>query len=125
MSRPAKIPAITFEGAMTVHVLRSVGVTYGELCMLLGENSSRISQILDGELHRGSWEAALAHLARDEYWHPRIVDFAAKSGGSATLLSAAKAADPATRRHRQMLKRLRKVTIPFSRRPSRLIAKRA
>ncbi len=125
MSRPAKTPAITFEGAMTVHVLRSVGVTYGELCMMLGEHSSRISQILDGELHRGSWEAALAHLERGEYWHPRIVDLAARFGGSDMLHAATKAADPATRRHRQMLKRLRKVTIPFSRRPSRQIAKRA
>jgi hypothetical protein len=124
MSRLAKNPGVTFEDAMTVLVLRAVGVTYRELCLLFGEHSSRMTQILDGELHGGSWEAALQHLARGDYWHPKIVELAGKFGGSALLIAATKAADPARRRHQRMLKRLRKITIPFSPRAG-LVARRA
>jgi hypothetical protein len=125
MSRPPKTPGVTFEDAMTVHVLRAVGVTYSDLCQLLGEHSSRVTQILDGDLHKGSWDVALQTLARGDYWHPRIVELVGKYGGNALLIAATKAADPASRRHQQVLKRLRKITIPFSPRAGRLMARRA
>ena len=64
MSRPAKTPIITFDHAMTVHVLRAEGFTYGELCSLFGDHTSRITQVLDGVLHPGSWDAALERLGR-------------------------------------------------------------
>lgn len=120
MSRPAKNPAMTFEDAMTVHVLRAEGFTYGELCTLFGDHASRIIQVLDGTLHPGSWEAALEKLGRGVYWHPRIVALVLSFGGSQPLIAATKAANPAHRRHQQELKRLRKISIPFCRRASRL-----
>ncbi len=125
MSRPAKNPAATFDDAMAIHVLRAAGVTYSELSLLFGEHSSRITQILDGELHQGSWEAALERLERGDYWHPRIVELAGKVGGFILLIVATKAADPAARRHQNVLRRLRKTTIPFARRPARITARRA
>lgn len=125
MGRPAKNLLITFEDAMAVHVMRAMGATYSELCLLLGEHSTRVTQILEGELHQGSWEAALERLEQDDYWHPSVIDLADKFEGSAPLIAATKAAAPAARRHRRTLKRLRKITIPYSRAPSRLIARRA
>ena len=120
MSRPAKIPAITFDDAMTVHVLRAEGFTYGELCRLFGDHASRITQVLDGTLHPASWEGALERLARGNYWHPRIVAMGVAEGGAAPLIAATKAADPARRRYRQALKRANRFSIPFCRRPARL-----
>jgi hypothetical protein len=120
MSRPAKNPAITFDDAMTVHVLRAEGFTFSELCGLFGDHASRIIQILDGTLHPGSWEAALDKLERGVYWHPRIVALVLSFGGPQPMIAATKAANPAHRRHQQELKRLRKISIPFCRRASRL-----
>jgi hypothetical protein len=119
MSRPAKTPTITFDDAMTVHVLRAEGFTYSELCRLFDENTARITQILDGTLHPGSWESALDHLVRGCYWHPRIVALVLAEGGPAPLILATRAADPAHRRFQQVLKRANKFSIPFCRRPAR------
>jgi len=116
MSRPAKNPAISFDDAMTIHVLRAEGFTYVELCQLFGDHSSRVSQVLDATLHSGSWEAALEHLARGHYWHPRIVALILSLGGPAPLIAATRAADPAHRRYQRTLKRIRKASIPFCRR---------
>ena len=120
MSRPAKNPAMTFDDAMTVHVLRAEGFTFSELSGLFGDHASRIIQILDGTLHAGSWEAALDKLERGVYWHPRIVALVLSFGGPQPMIAATKAANPAHRRHQQELKRLRKISIPFCRRASRL-----
>ncbi len=116
MSRPAKNPAISFDDAMTIHVLRAEGFTYVELCRLFGDNTSRVTQVLDGVLHSGSWEAALEQLTRGHYWHPRIVALVLNLGGPAPLIVATKAADPAHRRYQQTVKRIRKLSIPFCRR---------
>ncbi|MDB5396693.1 MAG: hypothetical protein JWM91_4199 [Rhodospirillales bacterium] len=120
MSRPAKTPAMTFDDAMTVHVLRAEGFTYGELCRLFGDHTSRITQVLDGKLHPGSWDQALERLARGNYWHPRIVAMVVAEGGAEPLIAATKAADPAKRRYQQSLKRLNRFSIPFCRRSTRL-----
>jgi len=120
MSRPAKNPAMTFEDAMTVHVLRAEGFTYSELSVLFGDHASRLVQVLDGTLHPGSWEAALDKLSRGIYWHPRIVALVLSFGGPQPLIAATRAANPAYRRHQQELKRLRKISIPFCRRAPRL-----
>ena len=120
MSRPAKSPAMTFEDAMTVHVLRAEGFTYSELSVLFGDHASRLVQVLDGTLHPGSWEAALDKLSRGIYWHPRIVALVLSLGGPQPLIAATRAANPAYRRHQQELKRLRKISIPFCRRAPRL-----
>ncbi|HEX4504805.1 MAG TPA: hypothetical protein VH722_03670 [Alphaproteobacteria bacterium] len=119
MSRPAKNPAMSFEDAMSIHVLRAEGFTYTELCALFGENPSRLIQVLDGSLHPGSWEGALDKLSRGVYWHPRIVAMIMSLGGPQPLIVATKAANPAYRRHQQELKRLRKISIPFCRRTAR------
>jgi hypothetical protein len=119
MSRPAKKPAMTFEDAMTVHVLRAEGFTYNELCSLFDDNAGRIIQVLDGVLQPGSWEAALDKLERGIYWHPRIVALVLSFGGPQPMIAATKAANPAHRRHQQELKRLRKISIPFCRRAPR------
>jgi hypothetical protein len=120
MSRPAKNPAMSFEDAMSIHVLRAEGFTYSELCALFEDHASRIIQVLDGTLHPGSWEAALDKLERSVYWHPRIVALVMSFGGPKPLIAATKAANPAYRRHQQALKRLRKISIPFCRRVPRL-----
>jgi hypothetical protein len=120
MSRPAKNPPLSFEDAMSVHVLRAEGFTYSELCVLFGDNPNRVIQVLDGTLHPGSWEAALEKLERGVYWHPRIVALVLSFGGPQPLIAATKAANPAFRRHQQALKRLRKISIPFCRRSARV-----
>ena len=76
-------------------------------------------QVLDGSLHPGSWEAAVERLARGSYWHPRIVSLILALGGVEPLIAATRAADPAKRRYQQALKRMRKISIPFCRRPTR------
>jgi hypothetical protein len=108
MSRPAKNPVMTFDDAVTLHVLRATGSTYAELCRLFGDNSSRVTQVLDGDLYHGSWEAALERLRRGDYWRPEIVDLVERLGAQ-TLIIATKACDPAKRRYN----RLRRTTIPF------------
>ena len=120
MSRPAKNPAMSFEDAMSIHVLRAEGFTYSELCSLFGDHASRVIQVLDGTFHPGSWEAALDKLERGIYWHPRIVALVMSLGGSQPLIASTKAANPAYRRHQQALKRLRKISIPFCRRAARV-----
>ena len=120
MSRPVKNPPMSFEDAMSVHVLRAEGFTYSELCALFGDHASRVIQVLDGTLHPGSWEAALDTLTRGVYWHPRIVALVLSLGGRQPLIASTKAANPAYRRHKQELKRLRKISIPFCRRSARM-----
>jgi hypothetical protein len=119
LSRPVQTPLLTFDDAMTIHVLRAEGFTYEELRRLFGEHTSRVVQVLDGALHPGSWEAALDRLTRGNYWHPRIVTLILALGGVEPLIAATRAADPVRRRHQQALKRLRKHSIPFGRRPTR------
>lgn len=120
MSRPAKNPPMSFEDAMSVHVLRAEGFTYSELCALFGDRANRVIQVLDGTVHPGSWEAALDKLSRGVYWHPRIVALVLSLGGPQPLIAATKGANPAYRRHQQELKRLRKISIPFCRRAPRV-----
>jgi hypothetical protein len=111
---------MTFEDAMTVHVLRAGGCIYSELSALFERHTSRVVQVLNGTLQPGSWETALDKLERGIYWHPRIVALVLSFGGPQPLIAATRIANPAYRRHQQELKRLRKISIPFCRRTPRL-----
>ncbi len=112
MARQAKNPTMTFEDAATLHVLRATGSTYAELCRLFGDHSWRLTQVLEGDLYDGSWEAALERLGRGEYWHPLIVDLVGRLGAR-TLIIATEACNPMKRRYQRTVKRLRKSAIPF------------
>jgi hypothetical protein len=112
MSRPAKKPTISFDDAAAIHALRAAGIIYAELGRLFQQPAGRVTQVLMGELHDGSWVIAVERLERGEYWHPRIAELAATMGHE-VLLTAARAGDPARRRYLLKLKRLRKTTIPF------------
>ncbi len=114
MSRPAKHPVMSFDDAMTIHVLRAHGLTYRELERVVGDHPTRMSKVLDGTLHEGSWAAALARLSLGDCWHPTVADIVGQHG-SERVLSGMKNADPRRRNYEQRLKRLRKGTIPFVR----------
>jgi hypothetical protein len=109
---------MTFDDAMTLHVLRAQGFTYAELTGLFGDHPTRIASLLDGTLHPGSWEAALERLRRGHYWHPRIAAIVLATGVE-PIIAATEAADPARRRFRRSVKRAHKFSIPFCR-PGRL-----
>ncbi len=102
MSRPAKNPVMTFDDAMTIHVLRAHGLTYRELERVVGDHPTRMSKVLDGTLHEGSWAAALARLSLGESWHPTVADIVGQHG-SEGVLSGMKNADPLRRNYEQRL----------------------
>jgi hypothetical protein len=114
MSRPAKLDALSFDDAMSVHVLRAAGVTYRELTQMFKEYPARLSRVLDGSLYAGSWDAAMERLSRGETWHP-TVDALVRERGRDPVVASVKGANPCRRQYRQQLKRLRKCTIPFIR----------
>lgn len=118
MSRPLQTPTMTFDDAMTIHVLRAQGLTFRELCELVGDNSGRVTQVLDGTLYPESWQEAVERLSTGRYWHPRIAALVLNMGAE-PLIAATRAADPARRRYRQSLKRANKFAIPFRRRHAR------
>lgn len=119
MTRPIQTPNMTFDDAMTVHVLRAQGITFRELCGLVGDNSGRVTQVLDGTLYPTSWAEAVERLSLGRYWHPRIAGLVTDMGGAEPLVAATRAADPARRRFRRSLKRASRFAIPFCRRQAR------
>ena len=80
MGRPAYPPRLTFEDAMSVHVLRAHGVIFSELKRLFGVNPARFYEILCGALFPGSWEAATERLTAQETWCPEIARLVEQHG---------------------------------------------
>jgi hypothetical protein len=111
MRRSAVPPRLTFEDAMSVHVLRAHGVIFSDLKRLFGVNPARFYEILCGALFPGSWETAAEHLASREIWHPdvaRLVD----QHGYDQVIAALAVANPNKKQFERELRRLRK-SAPF------------
>jgi hypothetical protein len=111
MPRSQTPPRLTFEDAMSVHVLRAQGVIFSDLKRLFGVNPARFYEILCGNLFPGSWEAATERLATGETWHEEITQAVAKRGLDQTL-AALTAANPNKKQFEKELRRLRKAA-PF------------
>jgi hypothetical protein len=114
MARPAKTPVLSFDDAMTIHVLRAHGLTYRELERVVGDHPTRMSKVLNGTLHEGSWDEAVERLSRGQCWHPTVADLVGQHG-TERIISTIRSADPRRRRYNQRLKQLRKGQIPFVR----------
>ncbi len=97
---------------MSVHVLRAHGVIFSELTQLFGVNPARFHEILCGNLHPGSWEAAVNRLQTGEPWHPSIAALIERLGLD-QVIGVVQAASPTKRQFQQQLKRLRKSTPLF------------
>ncbi len=111
MRPPPITPALGFEDAMSVHVLRANGMIFSDLTRRFGVNPARFHEVLCGNLHPGSWESAVERLENNAPWHPEIAALA-ESQGMSSVLSMLRAANPAKRRFNQQLKRLRKSAPP-------------
>jgi len=107
MRRSAIPPRLTFEDAMSVHVLRAHGVIFTDLTRLFGVNPARFYEILCGALLPGSWEAAVERLAAHETWHPDIARLVAEHGYE-QVLATMLAANPNKKQFEKELRRLRK-----------------
>jgi len=107
MGRPAVPPRLTFEDAMSVHVLRAHGVIFSELKRLFGVNPARFYEILCGALFPGSWEAATERLAAQESWCPEIAHLV-EQHGYGPVLAALAGANPNKKNFEKELRRLRK-----------------
>ena len=107
MGRPAVPPRLTFEDAMSVHVLRAHGVIFSELKRLFGVNPARFYEILCGALFPGSWEAATERLNAQETWHPEIARLV-EQHGYGPVLAALAGANPNKKHFEKELRRLRK-----------------
>lgn len=57
-----KRPSLSFEDAVTAHILAKQGFTYTETVQLLGTNAHRIGEVFRGEEHKGSADEALRLL---------------------------------------------------------------
>ena len=107
-------PALSFQDAMSVHVLRAHGAIYSELTRLFGANPARFHEILSGTLYPGSWESAVERLSYDgEVWHPEVAVLVERLGRS-QVLATVKTANPSKRRFQKELKRLRKTTLVYN-----------
>ena len=111
MGRPAVPPRLTFEDAMSVHVLRAHGVIFSELKRLFGVNPARFYEILCGALFPGSWEAATERLNDRETWHPEIARLV-EQHGYGPVLAVLAGANPNKKNFEKELRRLRK-SAPF------------
>jgi hypothetical protein len=106
MPLPSALPQISFERAMSIHVLRACGWIFSDLTALYRANPGRFAEILDGKLHPGSWETALAELKSGRTWSPEVEELVATRGLESVFRSLA-AADPSVRRAKKTLKRLK------------------
>jgi hypothetical protein len=111
MGRSAVPPRLTFEDAMSVHVLRAHGVIFSDLKRLFGVNTARFYEILCGVLFPGSWEAATERLTAQETWHPEIARLVGQHGFD-HVLTALAGANPNKKHFEKELRRLRK-SAPF------------
>ncbi len=102
---------LAFEDAMSVHVLRARGMIFSDLTCRFGANPARFHEILSGKLHPGSWERAVELISQGHAWNAEIAELV-ESFGRDRILAALKATNPVTRRFRQQLKRLRKISPP-------------
>ena len=107
MSHALPQPRLTFEDAMAVHVLRAQGVIFSELTRIFGANPARFHEILCGNLHPGSWDAAVERMGAGETWHPEIGRMIERLGRD-HVCAALNSASPNKKRFQQELKRLRK-----------------
>jgi hypothetical protein len=87
MRRSAIPPRLTFEDAMSVHVLRAHGVIFSDLNRQFGVNPARFYEILCGVLFPGSWEAATERLNARQTWHPEVTRLV-EQGGYDKVLTA-------------------------------------
>lgn len=78
---------LSFENAMTLHVLRAQGLTYVELMRRFGNHSYEFTKILRGKVHQSSRYEAITRLSRGDYWHPEIVLLIEQFGSSQILTS--------------------------------------
>ncbi|HLG89655.1 MAG TPA: hypothetical protein VKZ79_20940 [Alphaproteobacteria bacterium] len=113
MRRFSIAPILSFQDAMSVHVLRAHGAIYSELTRLFGANPARFHEILTGALYPGSWEAAVERLARGDVWHPAIAQLVERYG-RAQVLTTVKGSNPTKRRFQKELKRLRKTSLVYN-----------
>ena len=107
MRRSAIPPRLTFEDAMSVHVLRAHGVIFSDLKRLFGVNPARFYEILCGALFPGSWEAATERLNARQTWHLEVTRLV-EQGGYDKVLTALAAASPNKKQFEKELRRLRK-----------------
>lgn len=107
MGRPAVPSRLTFEDAMSVHVLRAHGVIFSDLKRLFGVNPARFYEILCGAVFPGSWEAATERLTAHEAWCPEIARLVEQHGWDHVLATLA-AANPNKKHFEKELRRLRK-----------------
>ena len=110
-------PRLTFEDAMSVHVLRAHGVIFSELTRIFGANPARFHEILCGNLHPGSWDAAVERMRAGDVWHPEISRLVERLGRE-QVCQALISASPTKKRFQRELKRLRKST-PVRSQPAR------
>jgi len=106
-------PILSFQDAMSVHVLRAHGSIFSELTRIFGANPARFHEILDGALYPGSWEAAVDRLTGGDVWSPEIAQLVERLG-QAQVLASLQAANPRKRRFQKELKRLRRSTLVYN-----------
>ncbi len=107
MRRSALPSRLTFEDAMSVHVLRAHGVIFSDLKRLFGVNPARFYEILCGAAFPGSWEAAAERLTARQAWHPDVARLAEQHGYDKVLATLV-AANPNKKQFEKELRRLRK-----------------
>jgi hypothetical protein len=101
---------LSFEDAMSVHVLRAQGVLFANLTCLFGANPARFHEILCGDAYPESWEEAVVRLSNGEIWHSEIARFVERFGRQ-TVLAALRGANPSKKRFQRELKRQRRWVI--------------
>ena len=107
MPRLSIPPRLTFEDAMSVHVLRAQGMTFSELTHRFGVNPARFYEVLCGTLHPGSWASAVERLTGNDHWHAEIAS-AVECHGLDDVLTALSVANPSKKQFERELRRLRK-----------------
>jgi len=98
---------LSFQDAMSVHVLRAQGVIFANLTCIFGANPARFHEILCGDAYPESWDEAVLRLSKGEIWHSEIARFVEKYGLQ-TVLAALRGANPSKKRFQRELKRQRR-----------------
>ncbi|MDB5393862.1 MAG: hypothetical protein JWM91_1368 [Rhodospirillales bacterium] len=107
MPRSPEVVKLSFEDAMSVHVLRAQGVIFTKLTCVFEANPARFHEILCGDLYPESWEEAVLRLSKGEIWHSEIARFVERYGLQ-TVLAALRGANPSKKRFQRELKRQRR-----------------
>jgi hypothetical protein len=98
---------LSFEDAMSVHVLRAQGVLFANLTCIFGANPARFHEILCGDAYPESWDEAVLRLSKGEIWHSEIACFV-ETYGLRTVLAALRGANPSKKRFQRELRRQRR-----------------